>query len=156
VPLHHPSASVGEEMVAVCRRQEAAIDCRQTRRDQAPVSRCAGLVVYRYKRPFRDGSTQVVLEPLDFMFRMNGMRRAQGCARAAMARLASLVPGPRLNLDQKTRGVQDSYSATLSALPKPFTQRSVTRSRGENYKNPLILQGKLNFLPPPYWVFLSC
>lgn len=40
-----------------------------------------GRVVYRYKRPFRDGSTHVVLEPLDFM-----------------ARLASLVPRPRLNL----------------------------------------------------------
>jgi hypothetical protein len=32
------------------------------------------------------------------MFRMNGMPRAQGCARAAMARPASLVPRPRLNL----------------------------------------------------------
>jgi hypothetical protein len=37
-------------------------------------------VVYRCKRPFRDGSTHVVLERLDFM-----------------ARLAALVPGPRLN-----------------------------------------------------------
>jgi hypothetical protein len=56
------------------------------------------------KRPFRDGPTHVVLEPLDFVFRMNGMPRAQGCARAAMARLASLVPGPRLNLT-RFRGV---------------------------------------------------
>jgi hypothetical protein len=40
-----------------------------------------GGVVYRYKQPFRDGSTHVVLEPLDFM-----------------ARLAALVPRPRLNL----------------------------------------------------------
>ena len=63
-----------------------------------------GQVVYRYKRPFRDGSTHVVLEPLDFVFRMNGMPRAQGCARAAMARLASLVPGPRLNVT-RFRGV---------------------------------------------------
>jgi hypothetical protein len=37
--------------------------------------------MYRYKRPFRDGSTHVVLEPLDFI-----------------ARLAALVPRPRLNL----------------------------------------------------------
>ena len=37
--------------------------------------------MYRYKQPFRDGSTHVVLEPLDFM-----------------ARLAALVPRPRLNL----------------------------------------------------------
>ena len=40
-----------------------------------------GRVVYRYKRPFRDGSTHVVLAPLDFM-----------------ARLAALVPRPQLNL----------------------------------------------------------
>jgi ribosomal protein S27E len=40
-----------------------------------------GRVVYRYKHPFRDGSTHVVLEPLDFI-----------------ARLAALVPRPRLNL----------------------------------------------------------
>jgi hypothetical protein len=40
-----------------------------------------GRVIYQYKRPFRDGSTHVVLEPLDFM-----------------ARLAALVPRPRLNL----------------------------------------------------------
>ena len=40
-----------------------------------------GRVVYRYRRPFRDGSTHVVFEPLDFM-----------------ARLAALVPRPRLNL----------------------------------------------------------
>lgn len=40
-----------------------------------------GRAIYRYKQPFRDGSTHVVLEPLDFI-----------------ARLAALVPRPRLNL----------------------------------------------------------
>ena len=40
-----------------------------------------GWVVYRYKQPFRDGSTHVVLDPLDFI-----------------ARLAALVPRPKLNL----------------------------------------------------------
>ncbi len=40
-----------------------------------------GRVMYRYKQPFRDGSTHVVLEPLDFI-----------------ARLVALVPRPRLNL----------------------------------------------------------
>ena len=38
-------------------------------------------MVYRYRQPFRDGSTHVVLAPLDFM-----------------SRLAALVPRPRLNL----------------------------------------------------------
>ena len=40
-----------------------------------------GLVRYRFKSPWRDGTTDVVLEPLDFL-----------------ARLASLVPRPRVNL----------------------------------------------------------
>jgi hypothetical protein len=57
-------------------------------------------VVNRFKRPFRDGSIHAVFEPLDFMFRMNGMPRAQGCAGAAMARLAALVPRrPRGRVD---------------------------------------------------------
>jgi len=38
------------------------------------------------------------VEPLDFMYRMYGMPRAQGCAGAAIARLAALVPKPRVNL----------------------------------------------------------
>ena len=40
-----------------------------------------GQVIVRFKQPFRDGTTQVVLDPLDFI-----------------ARLAALVPRPRLNL----------------------------------------------------------
>ena len=40
-----------------------------------------GQVVYRLKHPFRDGTTQVVLDPLDFI-----------------ARLAALVPRPRAHL----------------------------------------------------------
>lgn len=40
-----------------------------------------GNIRYRLKTPYRDGTTDVVFEPLDFM-----------------ARLAALVPGPRVNL----------------------------------------------------------
>jgi hypothetical protein len=40
-----------------------------------------GQVIYKFKQPFRDGATHVVLDPLDFI-----------------ARLAALVPRPRLNL----------------------------------------------------------
>jgi hypothetical protein len=38
-----------------------------------------GRVVYQYKHPFRDGSTHVALEPLDFMCTMYGMPRAHDC-----------------------------------------------------------------------------
>jgi hypothetical protein len=48
--------------------------------------------------PYGDGTTHVILDPLDVMDRMYGMPRAQGCAGAAIARLAALVPKPRVNL----------------------------------------------------------
>jgi hypothetical protein len=54
-----------------------------------------GRVVYRYKQPFRDGSTHVILEPLDFI-----------------ARLAALVPRPRLNLT-RFHGVFTPKSSTV-------------------------------------------
>ena len=57
-----------------------------------------GNVRYQLTTPYRDGTTHVIFEPLDFMYRMYGMPRAQGCAGAAMARLAALVPRPRVNL----------------------------------------------------------
>ncbi len=57
-----------------------------------------GNVRYQLKTPYRDGTTHVIFEPLDFMYRMYGMPRAQGCAGAAIARLAALVPKPRVNL----------------------------------------------------------
>jgi hypothetical protein len=69
-----------------------------------------GRAVYQYKQPFQDGSTLVVLEPLDFMFRMNGMLRSQGCARATMAILAALVSRPRLNLTRF--GVYSAFGRT--------------------------------------------
>jgi hypothetical protein len=76
--------------------------CRYITRPPVATKRLSGdgqgRVVYRYKQPFRDGSTHVVLEPLDFMYRMYCMPRAQGCAGAAIARLVALVPRPRLNL----------------------------------------------------------
>jgi hypothetical protein len=40
-----------------------------------------GQVRYQLKTPWRNGTTHVVFEPLDFMFRTNGMARAHGCAR---------------------------------------------------------------------------
>jgi hypothetical protein len=59
--------------------------CRYITRPPVATKRLAvddhGRVVYRYRRPFRDGSTHVILEPVDFI-----------------ARLAALVPRPRLNL----------------------------------------------------------
>jgi hypothetical protein len=57
-----------------------------------------GNIRYQLKTPYRDGTTHVIFEPLDFMYRMYGLPRAQGCAGTAIARLAALVPKPRVNL----------------------------------------------------------
>ncbi len=57
-----------------------------------------GKVRYELKTPYRDGTTHIIFEPLDFMYRMYGMPRAQGCAGAAISRLVALVPKPRVNL----------------------------------------------------------
>jgi hypothetical protein len=55
-----------------------------------------GKVRYQLKTPYKDGTTHVTFEPLDFMYRRYGMPRAQGCAGAVIARLAA--PVPRVNL----------------------------------------------------------
>ena len=39
-----------------------------------------GKVRYELKTPYSDGTTHIIFEPLDFMYRMYGMPRAQGCA----------------------------------------------------------------------------
>ncbi len=57
-----------------------------------------GKVRYELKTPYNDGTTHVLFEPLDFMSRMDGMPRAQGCAGAVISRLVALVPKPRVNL----------------------------------------------------------
>jgi hypothetical protein len=46
-----------------------------------PVNERTGKVIYGFRRPFRDGSTHVVLDPLSFL-----------------SRLAALVPPPRMHL----------------------------------------------------------
>ena len=43
----------------------------------------SGNVRYRLKTSYRDGTTHVIFEPLDLMYRKYGMPRAQGCAGAA-------------------------------------------------------------------------
>ena len=55
-----------------------------------------GRVHYELKTPWPNGTTHVIFEPLDIMYRMYGMPWAQGCAGTAISRLVALVP--RVNL----------------------------------------------------------
>ena len=89
-----------------------------------------GRVVYRYKRPFRDGSTHVVLEPLDFM-----------------ARLAALVPRPRLNLT-RFHGVFAPNSRHRQRIVShgstgPVLRRAARRGVGKKCCNRCNVRGRL-------------
>jgi hypothetical protein len=87
-PLLAPSSGFSLHAATTCevwQRSRLERLCRYITRPPIATKRLSvdgrGRVVYRYKHPFRDGSTHVVLEPLDFI-----------------SRLAALVPRPRLNL----------------------------------------------------------
>ncbi len=58
--------------------------CRYITRPAVSIKRLSltrhGKVRYELKTPYSDGTTHVLFEPLDFMYRMYGMPRAQGCA----------------------------------------------------------------------------
>jgi hypothetical protein len=79
------------------RRAKLERVCRYVSRAPLEVDRLAvsasGQVRYALKTPWRDGTTRIVLEPLDFI-----------------ARLAALVPPPRRHLTR--------YLATGSAHPQ--------------------------------------
>jgi hypothetical protein len=88
IPLLARAAGFSLHAASVCEaHQRGRLErlCRYITRPPIATKRLSvdgrGRVVYQYKQPFRDGSTHVVLEPLDFI-----------------ARLAALVPRPRLNL----------------------------------------------------------
>ena len=68
-----------------------------------------GQVRYRFKTPWRDGTTDVVLDPLDFL-----------------ARLAALVPRPRVNLT-RFQPVRAQQSPSRTHRPAPAQAR---RCRG--------------------------
>jgi hypothetical protein len=70
----------------------------------------SGNVRCQLKTPYRDRTTHVIFEPLDFMYRKYGMPRAQGCAGAAMARLAALGT-------QSTRCARGVGSAAAAGEP---------------------------------------
>ena len=74
----------------------------------------AGKVRYELKTPFRNGTTHVIFEPLDFM-----------------ARLAALVPKPHVNLT-RFHGVFAPNSKKLSALITPAGRGKGSRKAAED------------------------
>jgi hypothetical protein len=76
-----------------------------------------GQVCYRLKTPYRDGTTRIVLEPLDFI-----------------ARLAALVPPPRVHLT-RYHGVFAPHAALRAAIT-PAGRGSGARSRATAPERP--------------------
>jgi hypothetical protein len=90
--------------VAAAARQRAKVErlCRYIARPAVATGRLSltarGLVRYTLKTPYRDGTTHVIFEPLDFI-----------------ARLAALVPKPRVHLT-RYHGVFAPHSALRAAV----------------------------------------
>ena len=83
-----------------------------------------GKVRYELKTPYRDGTTHIIFEPLDSMYRKYGMPRVHGCTGAAISRLVALVPKPRVNLT-RYHGVfapHSKYRVQVSRKIKPLDE----------------------------------
>jgi hypothetical protein len=81
VPLHNPPARC---------HQALSVDGR-------------GRVVYQYKQPFRDGSTHVVLEPLDFMAGLAVLVPTWADVERLMLDRSGSWRSPRLEISQSRR-----------------------------------------------------
>jgi len=57
-----------------------------------------GNIRYQLKTPYRDGTTHVIFEPLDFTALAHPCARGISASLHVIARLAALVPKPRVNL----------------------------------------------------------
>ena len=96
--------------------------CRYISRPPVAVKRLSlsrhGKVVYTLKTPWRDGTTQIVLEPLDFV-----------------ARLAALVPRPRLNLT-RYHGILAPHHRWRAAITPARRGTGASRSSQTDDKTP--------------------
>ena len=90
----------------------------------------AGSVVYRLKHPFGDGTTHVVLDPIEFMRHIrvpHPFGAASGCAnrqscRFGIARLAALVPRPRAHLTRYHGVFAPNFKHRHRIIPNPVHQ----------------------------------
>ena len=88
-----------------------------------------GQVIVRFKQPFRDGTTHVVLDPLDLMAHMH-VRHPAGDLRSSKSAILpicyrpprQLVPRPRLNLTR-------FHERVCPELQTPTTNRAEARTR---------------------------
>ena len=87
----------------------------------------SGAVRYTLKTPYRDGTTHIVLEPLD-----------------PMARLAALVPPPRMHL-RRFHGVFAPHSTLRAAVTPAHRGRGAKRPSADAAKPPTPRHVALNW-----------
>ena len=86
--------------------------------------------MYRLKHPFRNGTTHVVLDPMEFMRHIrvpHPFGAASGCAnrqscRFGIARLATLVPRPRAHLTRYHGVFAPNFKHRRRLIPNPAHQ----------------------------------
>jgi hypothetical protein len=122
-----------------------------------PLHQCLSLtpngnVHYQLKTPYRDGTTHVIFEPLDFI-----------------ARLAALVPKPRVNLPRfhgvfapnstyrarvtpAKRGRGDRHATTADPEERTAAERRVAMTWAQRLKRVLLRAS----CPPPFGPALGC
>jgi len=77
-----------------------------------------GEVRYELKTPYRDGTTHVIFEPVDFTAPAHPCARGISASLHVIAKLAALVPKPRVNLTRLDEG---------HPCPSPYRQPSVVQ-----------------------------
>jgi hypothetical protein len=101
---------------AAHQREKLARLCRYVSRPALAVERLSltrqGHVRYRLKTPYRDGTTHIILEPLDFI-----------------ARLTALVPTPRVNLTRFHGVFAPNHNLRAAVTPAQAADRAVARAR---------------------------
>ena len=96
--------------------------CRYISRPAVSEKRLAltsrGMVRYELKTPYRDGTTHVIFEPLDFM-----------------AKLAALVPGPRVNLTRYHGVLAPNSKHRINVTPAKRGKGSANKLEAKDKKN---------------------
>ena len=109
-----------------------------------------GQVVYRLKHPFGDGTTHVVLDPMEFMRHIrvpHPFGAASGCAnrqscRFGIARLAALIPRPRTHLTRYHGVFAPNFKHRRRIIPNPAHQ--TTREPHASRRAPMTWMQRLN------------
>ena len=96
-----------------------------------------GLIHYRLKTPYRDGTTHGVFEPLDKIAVGGPKGWRAGCPEYFIARLAALVPNPRVNLTRYHGVFAPHHHLRSQMTPAQRGRRPATRPQASPHARTL-------------------